>query len=379
MLYSIVHRWRSLAKDIDPEVSIPALSPNFDRICHVGVQLVQRPVVTRWLVRRYPVVVVDELQDGRGDRLAAIKAIEGCCHMIAAADGFQDLDSTGCCEAVEWLSNSGGAKTVLSGSKRTKLGTILNPANKLRQGGDCGELLGYRLSAVLNHNAGAGAVARALRFNSRKDVVILTPTGPDKSPFVKNVVARLLTKDIQVKIDKQGRKERLGPYSIIWETSDEAEREALLGKLDTGCDGSVTLERLVRACGCAMDASRDLQEWAMDRWRKKGTSCFSKEVLAAALDRIIHSRRAFLPDRRSGVIRAMTINQAKNREFEGVIVLWPLATGGSIDSHRRKLYNAITRAKGWVNVVLQDSADDPRVGKPPFSKPPKQAYHPPLG
>ena len=216
-----------------------------------------------------------------------------------------------------------------------------------------------------------GAVARALRYNGRKDVVILTPTGPDKNPFVKNVVSRLVTKEIEVKINQAGKKEKLGPFPIVWEASDDAEREAVLKKLGLGSNGSVTIERLVAVVGSEKDIARDLHDWAVTQRRKEGTECFSRELLAAALDRLLHSRRAFLPDRPSSVIRAMTINQAKNREFDGVIVLWPLATGGCVDSHRRKLYNAITRAKGWVNVVMQESAKDPRVGKPPFSRTPK--------
>jgi hypothetical protein len=57
----------------------------------------------------------------------------------------------------------------------------------------------------------------------------------------------------------------------------------------------------------------------------------------------IQSRRAFLPTACLGSMRAMTINQAKNREFEGVIVLWPFAVGGNLDSQRRRLYNALMR------------------------------------
>lgn len=171
-----------------------------------------------------------------------------------------------------------------------------------------------------------------------------------------------------MKINKAGKKEKLGPYSIAWETSDDTEREALLNRLKFGVDGLVSVESLAGEFSSARDVGQDLRDWAFAQWRKKGTEYLAREAVAAAADRLLHSRRAFMPDRPSSIIRAMTINQANNREFEGVIVLWPLATGGCLHSHRRKLYNAITRAKGWVNVVLQESADEPRVGKPPFSR-----------
>jgi superfamily I DNA and RNA helicase len=68
----------------------------------------------------------------------------------------------------------------------------------------------------------------------------------------------------------------------------------------------------------------------------------------------------------------MTINQAKNREFEGVIILWPFEVGGALDGQRRRLYNAITRAKKWVCVVVQENAaGTSRLGGAPFSKTPK--------
>jgi superfamily I DNA and RNA helicase len=66
----------------------------------------------------------------------------------------------------------------------------------------------------------------------------------------------------------------------------------------------------------------------------------------------------------------MTINQAKNREFEGVIVLWPFAVGGDLESQRRRLYNALTRAKKWAVVIVQDAPQKvSRLSASPFSKP----------
>ena len=59
----------------------------------------------------------------------------------------------------------------------------------------------------------------------------------------------------------------------------------------------------------------------------------------------------------------MTIHQAKNREFHSVIVLWPYEIAGAIERQRRLLYNAITRAKDRVLVVVQDPA---RLKRPPF-------------
>jgi len=70
----------------------------------------------------------------------------------------------------------------------------------------------------------------------------------------------------------------------------------------------------------------------------------------------------------------MTINQAKNREFEGVIILWPFAVGGDLESQRRRLYNALTRAQKWAIVIVQDAPNKTsRLAASPFSKPPKSS------
>ena len=59
----------------------------------------------------------------------------------------------------------------------------------------------------------------------------------------------------------------------------------------------------------------------------------------------------------------MTIHQAKNREFDSVIVLWPYKVAGSADRKRRLLYNAITRAKRQAVVIVQNPD---RLKQPPF-------------
>jgi len=71
------------------------VSADFTIICHAAALAIAKESVSSWLRLRYPVVVVDELQDCRGDQLYLIQAMEACCHVIAAADEFQDLQQTG--------------------------------------------------------------------------------------------------------------------------------------------------------------------------------------------------------------------------------------------------------------------------------------------
>jgi hypothetical protein len=46
----------------------------------------------------------------------------------------------------------------------------------------------------------------------------------------------------------------------------------------------------------------------------------SSGEMTTTIERVLQFRRAFLPTACLGSIRAMTINEAKNREFEGVII-----------------------------------------------------------
>ncbi|XCB28880.1 ATP-binding domain-containing protein (plasmid) [Tunturibacter empetritectus] len=49
----------------------------------------------------------------------------------------------------------------------------------------------------------------------------------------------------------------------------------------------------------------------------------------------------------------MTIHQAKNREFDGVVIVWPYQVAGDLDQKRRLLYNGVTRARHWCVSLVQ--------------------------
>lgn len=59
----------------------------------------------------------------------------------------------------------------------------------------------------------------------------------------------------------------------------------------------------------------------------------------------------------------MTVHQAKNREFDGVVVLWGFKISGDAEQKRRLLYNAVTRARSWCEVIVQSSK---LLQQPPF-------------
>lgn len=365
----LVCRWRSLAGVINPELNL-LNPPDFETICRTAVLLMRRQCVSAWLKARYPVVVIDELQDCRGDHLHIVQFLSSCCHVIAAADGFQDLSSPAQNQAVEWLHGSGGKQTILTGNHRTRDQILLNAANSLRSSLDCGDLLGRGLVSARNANVAAASIARTLYWKWKKasSAVILTPAGPGKNDWVKEVAGRLSSKPIK----PSGVATEIGPYPLRWEANTEeakAEADTGLGDISRG----ISLRDLEKKCLGGSGALQDLYTWAARKFHVKGQTEFSESDIGAALGRISQSRRSFLPAESFGRVRAMTIHQAKNREFDGVVVLWPFAIVGNIDSQRRLLYNALTRAQKWAIVIVQDNPDPKRsrLAKPPFSNAPK--------
>jgi len=365
----VVSRWRTIARQIDPQLDLVA-SLDFKNICRVAALVTARGIVSSWLKVRYPVVLVDELQDCKGSHLCIIQALEACCHVIAAADDFQDLQSTGPSEAVEWLHQGNGKKNVLTGNRRTSDTTLLTAADRLRSAQDCGDVLQGALLSALNANVAAGHIARTICWKKPKDAVILTPTSPGKSQFVHDVVERLTSKPIKPK----GITKDVGPFHIIWESNVEEEKAVVLKKLPWATT-ELGFQEIRQICADDRGPLGDLLLWAERKVRIKGKSHFSRSDIASAVDRVLQSRRAFLPSAYPGYVRAMTINQAKNREFEGVIILWPFAVGGNLESQRRRLYNALTRAQKWGIVIVQDDAKKKsRLVVPPFSKPAKTQH-----
>jgi superfamily I DNA/RNA helicase len=85
--------------------------------------------------------------------------------------------------------------------------------------------------------------------------------------------------------------------------------------------------------------------------RSRGTA-FTREEIEAVIARNVALRRQH-GGGASHLFNAMTVQQAKNREFEGVVIIWPYQVGGDFEHKRRLLYNAVTRAKRWCNIIVQ--------------------------
>jgi hypothetical protein len=83
-------------------------------------------------------------------------------------------------------------------------------------------------------------------------------------------------------------------------------------------------------------ATRETIGWIRRQARAAGVTSFTRtEVVAVLASRVAMRRQRLGVDKT--MFTAMTVRQAKNREFDGVVVLWPFQVGGDAERKRRLL------------------------------------------
>jgi hypothetical protein len=350
--WRILRRWRSLGRS---RFGAELASYDYAETCGRAGVLLNEKLVSRWVTRTFPVMVIDEMQDSKGGQLAMIQALGGSATCLAAADDYQDLDAEEVNPAVTWAREHAEV-IILTQIHRTKALGLLEAASALRDGrsvplkGD-----GFVVLGALNHSIGASYVSRTLTWRRRcNDIAIITPVRAENAAFVSNLISRV----------EQGPigKEQFGPHRVPWEVSQQDEQAGFLARLNLPVD----LSARVRASdillpGCS-GASVAVGEWLDRQRRVTGETVFTVAQIREQI-RLIHQRSRAYRRITGGGVRAMTIHQAKNREFDSVIVLWPYEVQGSSGRQRRLLYNAITRAKRQALVVVQNPE---RLNQPPF-------------
>jgi hypothetical protein len=158
---------------------------------------------------------------------------------------------------------------------------------------------------------------------------------------------------------------QVGPYTLPWDRGDDedvAEMAARVGLGDQPPDAVVsTTDIRIGTSG----AERALGRWVGRQRRLKDISKFSVRELRERMKRIIQQIRVRGGSRR--LFLALTVHQAKNQEFDNVIVLWPYEIAGGYEKERRLLYNAVTRARRRAIVIVQNNTSRrDRLTEPPF-------------
>ena len=350
--WSVVRRWRTLARR---RSASDLAEDNYEQVCSLAGDLLDAATVSRWVVRRFPIVIVDEFQDSKGGQLAMVSTLSSLAACIVAADDFQDLEATEENPAVAWA-RTNAESVSLRDIHRTSATGLLEASRAIRAGGNISHRGdGFTVLGARNHNVGASYVSKNLTWWSRcADIAVLTPVGRAASAFVRNLIARVEEKAIG--------NPPMGPHLVPWEESQEEEFRRFIERLGLPDDPHADV--------CSDELSFDgvggprqgLRDWIELQARVAGRTTFTAEEIRREARRI-HQRSRAHRRVRGGGVRAMTVHQAKNREFHSVIVLWPYEVTGTNERQRRLLYNAITRAKYRALVVVQNPS---RLNQPPF-------------
>ncbi|QDV89900.1 RecBCD enzyme subunit RecD [Phycisphaerae bacterium RAS2] len=294
----------------------------------------------------------------RGGKLRAIRH-----PVIAAADEFQDLNAIGSNAAVDWL-RSVVAPTSLNQNHRTTCADLLASAADLREGRPLPSRDRCKILSAANPNAAAGIIACNLVWFGIAGTVVLTPTGPDSSAFVKKVIARQQAKSIKSTALKGAE---VGPFRIDWESHASLDASRLVECLNLQA-GATDVDTRTLCVPQSVRGGRSLQEWVDRQRRVLGRDRIPVQVLQVEASRVCQQLRAMRPTSEDRLV-SMTLHQAKNREFDRVIVLWPYEISGAPEKLRRLLYNGITRARQRAIIVVQNppTSNPSRLTVAPFA------------
>ena len=146
LAWSIVRRWRTLARR---RSASKLAEEDYEQVCSLAGVLLAETIVSRWVIRAFPIVVVDEFQDSKGGQLGMISSLSGLATCLVAADDFQDLEATEANPAVVWARTNGESES-LNEIHRTSARGLLEASRALRAGGDVPRR-GNGLGAALFH------------------------------------------------------------------------------------------------------------------------------------------------------------------------------------------------------------------------------------
>jgi hypothetical protein len=335
--WRLLNRWRALAARMHGPTP-----DTFDGRCDLAGALLERPEVCAWVTARFPIVVIDEAQDLQVERLRIARALAERATLLLAADEFQCLDQTlRPNPLVVWLRNTSEPE-VLTTVHRTNVQGLLLCAARIRAAQPWTANRSLKLLASKGIPMGATFLANAIAWNAAGTVAVITPSF--QGGFANAVVER-------VRAHSCG-KSRNGPYAIYWEQSEQDQHSQVVAGLNlpercSTAEAAVALRQLPQG-----GLARRLVSRVTYEARVGGRT----EFTAAELSELV-GRELLLRRRHTGAglhpLRVMTVQQAKNREFDGVVVLWPYQVGGDDEHRRRLLYNAVTRAQRWCTIVLQ--------------------------
>ncbi len=357
--WDICRRWRSRLRVSNERCPVDLEALNYDTTCEAAVSLLASSDVVKWVTARYPVIVLDEFQDCAPVRLALAQRLHGFTTLLIAADDFQNLNLT--CESpgVAWLRQLGVCED-LSGCWRTTDTDLIAAAQALRAGTSLpsNTSTSFKLISSPSAHVAASYISQTMAQATANGVVLISAAREGTSPWVDEVIQLVRT--------KQYGKQKAGPVQIKWETASERMIEETVGALGVEEPSKQILASEIHALP-KTPLSLQLKRWAEHERRVLGNTVFRASDVRSQIMRASQQFRSLGTTKHSRYC-SMTIHQAKNREFNVVIVLWPFQVVSDPLLQRRLLYNAITRAKRRAIVIVHDPKKS-RVTTPPFQYP----------
>jgi superfamily I DNA/RNA helicase len=346
--WRIAHRWQSLLGSLG--IPAPAVG-DYAGTCAAAAALLAEHGVANWVVKSYPIIILDEAQDLNQARLGILSALADHATLFAAADEFQCLDQAlRPSPACAWLAQADHL-TDLTLPRRTNVPTLLAAAAALRTGIAPVSNGAFAIKSAFNVPLAGTFLANELGwYGGRRSVAVITPSGGQFATGVVDWVTQRTTKQSN------------GPFSIRWERSEDKMQGEYLEKLALDRDMSAIEAKTAIENAGDQRVLSDVGDYLDRQRRAKGRNLFTAGEIEAVIRQSFVNRRRFGSDNVRG-FRAMTVHGAKNREFDNVIVLWPAAITGDAEHRRRLLYNATTRAKSRCLVLVQ-SRD--ALARPPF-------------
>jgi hypothetical protein len=338
----LVARWRGLATALGAAIPPPDA---YDACCDLAGRLLEQPGVAQWVAASFPVVLVDEAQDLKLQRLRMLAALEPAAELLVAADDFQCLDQTlRPNPAVDWLRQTGRPVT-LAQVHRTAVVPLLAAARAIRDGRSPVAAGDFKILTARGAPMAATFLANAIAWRRGGGVAVITPA--TRGGFAQGLVQTVGAGPV-------GQRQS-GPYRIVWERSETDEADALLqGWVAAAPMDLAQATAALSALPDAAIARAVIGQVRRQAWAA-GAMMFDPAEVAQLVRRQVAVRRQHARSD-DALFAAMTVQQAKNREFEGVVVIWPYQVGGDAEHKRRLLYNAITRARRWCTVIVQGDA-----------------------
>jgi hypothetical protein len=341
LAWRIYRRWRGLAATLGIP---PRTEGEFDAVCDAAGMLLELAQVRNWTAASFPIVLVDEGQDLRPERLRMLVALSGATRTLIAADEFQCLDQAlRPNPLVTWLQAAAEPET-LAQVRRTNIAGLLAAAAAIRNGQAPPNGQGFRiLQPGVSIPLAATLLANAIAWRQGGgNVAVITPAL--RGGYARSVVARVG----QGPCGQHGN----GPYSIHWEGNDGDETHVIVAALELAAVASGSATRAALRLLPPSGPVRAAMAWVDNQMHALGRAEFARGEIEAVIARNVTLRRQH-GGSASHLFTALTVQQAKNREFDGVVVLWPYQVGGDEEHKRRLLYNAVTRARRWCHIIVQ--------------------------